>query len=102
MASYMEFIECWQKIPKAQTVMGPPCCWVIFSKDGKKLFTLDEGLPIFEEWPDVQDFIKKMKIEGGKPRLLYWHEVVEKAKKIVQEIILDIGGGAYVSFPPLL
>lgn len=98
MASFQD----WTKRLKAQKLGSPPFCWVILSVKGDKAFVLKEGLPIFEEWQDAQDFIENMNIAECKPKLLYWREVVKKVKGMVQEIILDLGDGSYLSFPPEL
>jgi hypothetical protein len=102
MASYMEFVEYWQETPRVQVVVSPPCCWVILSKDGKKALTQRDNLPVFEEWPDAQSFIEKTEIEGLRPKLLYWDDLVREVRGKVREIILDMGNGNYISFPPVL
>ena len=102
MASYMEFIEYWQETPRFQMVISPPCCWIIVGKEGGRALVQNDNLPVFEEWPDAQGFIEKTEIEGLKPKLLYWDDLIKEVKGKVRKIILDIGNGNYVSFHPVL
>ena len=103
MASFGDFkYDYWAEIPMIQKVESPPCCWVISLQEGGKICSSRESLKIFKEWTDAQDFIRSMNLEGCKPDLLYWHEIIRKIGGGIREIILDMGHGMYISFPPKL
>lgn len=103
MASFADIkYDGWTIVLETQIVDNPPCCWIIVGKEGNRALVQNDNLPVFEEWLDAQGFIEKTEIEGLKPKLLYWEDLIKEVKGKVQKIILDMGDGTYVSFSPKL